>query len=135
MLNILTSNNLSNVLVIVTRYFGGILLGTGGLVRAYSEVASKALEKSEKICMELGIEAEIEVNYQDLQKLKYYLEKRNLKILDTVFNETIKVKFEILEQDLVVLIKNKENVNFKIISYNIAKNKYIEKYQKNVDFW
>lgn len=134
MLNILTSNNLSNVLVIVTRYFGGILLGTGGLVRAYSEVASKALEKSEKICMELGIEAEIEVNYQDLQKLKYYLEKRNLKILDTVFNETIKVKFEILEQDLVVLIKNKENVNFKIISYNIAKNKYIEKYQKNVDF-
>lgn len=134
MLNILTSNNLSNILVIVTRYFGGILLGTGGLVRAYSEAASKALERSEKICMELGIEAELEVNYPDLQKLKYYLEKRNIKILNTEFNETVKVKFEVLKQDLEELVKNKENVNFKIVSYNILKNKYIEKYKKNVDF-
>lgn len=134
MLNILTSNNLSNILVIVTRYFGGILLGTGGLVRAYSEATSKALEKSEKICMELGIEAELEVNYPDLQKLKYYLEKRNIKILNTEFNETVKVKFEVLKQDLEELVKNKENVNFKIVSYNILKNKYIEKYKKNVDF-
>ncbi len=42
MLNILQKNNLANVLIIVTRYFGGILLGTGGLVRAYSEFIAKS---------------------------------------------------------------------------------------------
>ena len=49
MLNILQKNNLCNILVIVTRYFGGILLGTGGLVRAYSETTQKAIENAQKI--------------------------------------------------------------------------------------
>ena len=48
MLNILQKNNLCNVLVVVTRYFGGILLGTGGLVRAYSDSMQNALELTEK---------------------------------------------------------------------------------------
>ena len=51
MLNILQKNNLCNILVIVTRYFGGILLGTGGLVRAYSETTQKAIENAQKIEM------------------------------------------------------------------------------------
>ena len=49
MLNILQKNNLANVLIVVTRYFGGILLGTGGLVRAYSDSLLKAIENSIKI--------------------------------------------------------------------------------------
>ena len=48
MLHILQTNNLANVLIIVTRYFGGILLGTGGLVRAYSNSLIEAIGKSEK---------------------------------------------------------------------------------------
>ena len=48
MLSILQKNNLANVLIIVTRYFGGILLGTGGLVRAYSSSLLKAIEKLKK---------------------------------------------------------------------------------------
>ena len=51
-------NNLCNILVIVTRYFGGILLGTGGLVRAYSETTQKAIENAQKIEMILGTEME-----------------------------------------------------------------------------
>ena len=47
MLNILNGNNLSNVLVVVTRYFGGILLGTGGLVRAYSLATTTAIEEGD----------------------------------------------------------------------------------------
>ena len=58
MLNILQKNNLCNVLVVVTRYFGGILLGTGGLVRAYSEATTKAIEKAEKVTKTSGIEME-----------------------------------------------------------------------------
>lgn len=49
MLNIISKNNLCNILVVVTRYFGGILLGTGGLVRAYSDVTNLALENASLI--------------------------------------------------------------------------------------
>ncbi len=46
MLNLLAKNNLTNCLAVVTRYFGGILLGTGGLVRAYSEVTKKSIQSA-----------------------------------------------------------------------------------------
>lgn len=46
MLNLLAKNNLANCLAVVTRYFGGILLGTGGLVRAYSEVTKKSIQSA-----------------------------------------------------------------------------------------
>ena len=56
MLNLLKGNNLCNVLVVVTRYFGGILLGTGGLVRAYSEATNLVIQKSKLICKTEGYE-------------------------------------------------------------------------------
>ena len=84
MLNILEKNNL----VVVTRYFGGILLGTGGLVKAYSEATQKVIEKSEIVIEEEGIELEIELNYKDLENFKYYcnimfiiLQRRKLYVL------------------------------------------------------
>ena len=58
MLNILKKNNLGNILVIVTRYFGGILLGTGGLVRTYSDATLEAINVAEKITKCIGLEAE-----------------------------------------------------------------------------
>ena len=61
-LDILRGEKLVNVLVVVTRYFGGILLGTGGLVRAYGGVTKLALEKVEKIEMKLCIEYKIELD-------------------------------------------------------------------------
>ena len=59
MLNILQKNNLANVLIIVTRYFGGILLGTGGLVRAYSDSLLKAIDQANIIKKCLGEEFEV----------------------------------------------------------------------------
>ena len=63
MLNILQKSNLCNVIVIVTRYFGGILLGTGGLVRCYSGAAQGVIEKASKIEIERGTEFKIKVEY------------------------------------------------------------------------
>ena len=65
MLTILQKNNLCNVLVVVTRYFGGILLGTGGLVRAYSDSMQNALELTEKVEKCTGIEFEAELEYNN----------------------------------------------------------------------
>ena len=63
MLNIITSKNLSNVLVVVTRYFGGILLGTGGLVRSYSKVTEKVLLDEDCIFKDIGLEVKFYVSY------------------------------------------------------------------------
>ena len=78
MLNILQKNRLCNVLIVVTRYFGGILLGTGGLVRCYSGSTIGAIENSNKIEIEPGIEYNISIDYQDFQSVQYYCKKNNI---------------------------------------------------------
>ena len=129
MLNIINSLGLSNILVIVTRYFGGILLGTGGLVRAYSEATNNALEKAEIISMDLGLSAHIEVGYSDFDKAKYYLEQNNIEIEKQEFNENIKIFVNLTEDKYEQIIENKESFNFKILSFGKIEKKYI----KNMD--
>ena len=77
MLNILQKNNLCNLVVIVTRYFGGILLGTGGLVRAYSDATQKVIEKSIKVSKVEGFEIKIKLDYPNLEIFKYYFKNKN----------------------------------------------------------
>lgn len=125
-LNILTSQNLSNVLVIITRYFGGILLGTGGLVKAYSLAVQEALNKAKIITKDLGKEVQIIVNYADFEKLKYYLNQNNIKMIDVKYEENICVNIDITEEKLRELLKERENLNFKIIDYSIIKQKFIK---------
>lgn len=126
MLNILTSQNLSNILVIVTRYFGGILLGTGGLVRAYTGATIKALDNILKIDKDLGLEVMIEVPYSDFEKAKYYLNQNDIKIIDSNYFENISIFVEITNEKLENIIKNKTNLNFSIIKEEIIREKYIE---------
>lgn len=125
MLNIINSLGLSNILVIVTRYFGGILLGTGGLVRAYSEATNVALEKAEIIEKDLGKEVSLEVEYSDLQKLKYYFEQNSINIINQEFGEKIKIFFEINVEKLEHLENDRENLNFKFSNLDVIKEKYI----------
>ena len=82
---------LSNILVVVTRYFGGILLGTGGLVRCYSGATEEALKKAEIIQKTMGYEAKINVDYSNLEALKYTLEKMNIKVLNIEYLENIEI--------------------------------------------
>lgn len=94
MLNIITKNELTNILVVVTRYFGGILLGTGGLVKAYSEATIKALEKVKIVNEEIGYEVEVTILYNEWEKFKYYCEKNNINIINVVYDEKIKSRIE-----------------------------------------
>lgn len=127
MLNILSSQNLRNVVVIVTRYFGGILLGTGGLVRAYTGAVQEALKNVEIIEKYLGLEVKLEVNYPNLEKLKYYLKQNEIKILSSEYLENIKVLVEMSEEKLNILLQNKDDLNFNLINVEKVKEKYIEK--------
>ena len=90
MLNILRNQELGNILVVVTRYFGGILLGTGGLVRAYSEATLAALKKAEKVKRVLGIEIQVNLKYSQFDNLKYYCQKRKINISNTNYLENIR---------------------------------------------
>ena len=82
MLNILQGSNLCNIIVIVTRYFGGILLGTGGLVRAYSDATKKAIQKSELLFQKDGFEIELETDYSNLENFKYYCKSNDINIIN-----------------------------------------------------
>ncbi len=126
MLNILNSNEITNVLVVVTRYFGGILLGTGGLVRAYSEATNKALSNATIIKKDYGLEVFFLVDYPELEKIKYYFKQNNIKIIDTIYEEKIKIIIEITEEKLNILIEKKDELNFKFESYEICQRRFIE---------
>lgn len=125
MLNILTSQNLANVLVIVTRYFGGILLGTGGLVKAYSSATLEALNRANRVEKVLGREVKIRVSYADLEKLKYYLKQKNCKIVNVEYDENVSVMAEMTELKLNEMLQQKENLNFGIVEWEIAREKFI----------
>lgn len=126
MLNIITNEGLSNVLVIVTRYFGGILLGTGGLVRAYSEAVKEALKLAHYIEKSIGYVVQMETEYNDLDKIKYYTKQKNIKITDTNYAENVVLTIEIRKEILEELTNNSKNMNFKIIKYKILEEKNIE---------
>lgn len=89
MLNLLSKPNMVNVLVIVTRYFGGILLGTGGLVKAYSGATKSALEKAEITNIEEGYIYEIEIKYADLESFKYFIKNNEIKVLKEEYFENV----------------------------------------------
>ncbi|MGN1326702.1 MAG: IMPACT family protein, partial [Clostridia bacterium] len=88
-LNVIKKQNLNNILIVVTRYFGGILLGAGGLTRAYSTAAINAIEKGNLIKKEKGLEVIVELPYTENSKFQYYCEKNNIKVIKTEYNENI----------------------------------------------
>lgn len=122
-LKLILEKGLLNILVIVTRYFGGILLGTGGLVRAYSSVVEEALRKAQIIEKARGYEVKIQVNYDNLENLRYHLEKMNIKILKVEYSEKIEITIDILKNNLEEITKNNK---LKIEKQNILKEKFVE---------
>ena len=126
MLNIVNGRNLSNILVVVTRYFGGILLGTGGLVRAYSLATTTALDDSNIIKQEMGLEASFNVEYKELEEVKYHLKNRNIVISGQEYLENVKVFVEGREEDILKLQNEKLSERVELKDFVVLKKKYIE---------
>ena len=118
--------NLSNTLVIVTRYFGGVLLGTGGLVKAYTEATKKALEEANLKNQTKGYEILLKVEYGELDKAKYYLNKNNVKIKKLNYLDNIEIILEITTAESDKIINNNNELSFKILKYDILKEKFID---------
>ena len=127
MLNILQKNSLVNVLVIVTRYFGGVLLGTGGLVRAYSNSLLLALESSIKVKKCLGNELIVNLEYNELENFKYYCKNNDINIIDTLYSEFIVCKIELEDVKKQKLLRDFEVKNIKLNNIKELSKKFITK--------
>lgn len=125
-LKLILEKGLSNVLVVVTRYFGGILLGTGGLVRAYTSVTEKALESLEIVEKTKGYQSKIQIEYSDLEALKYFLKKNNVKITDIIYSQKIEVEIEVSEEVSNKITNNYNIGNFQILTYKKIREKFVE---------
>lgn len=125
-LNIIKKNELYNIIIIVTRYFGGTLLGTGGLIRAYTEASQKALEKTGLATQEEGEKIEIIIPYSQLEKFKYYCSKNEIEIIELNYENEIKCQILINKEEKEKLIK-KGKETLKILEYKGLEKKYIKK--------
>lgn len=123
MLNILQKENLANVLVIVTRYFGGILLGTGGLVRSYSECTKNAIESSKKIEKCKGCRLEVTLDYNYFENFKYYCKNNNISIVNSEYSENIVCNIELEESKKQKIFDDFEtkSINLKDIKFLCTK--------------
>ena len=96
-LNVLKQNNLTNILCVVIRYFGGIKLGAGGLIRAYSSSASEALNKANIVNLIKGYKIIIEFSYDNIKQIDYLL--KNIQIKKD-YSNNITYTFNIKEEKL-----------------------------------
>lgn len=92
MLDVLLREGIHNTAVVVTRYFGGVLLGTGGLVRVYQKATQEGLAGSVIIEKRLGIELHIRTDYTGIGKLQYLFAQQGINVIDTEYGADVIVK-------------------------------------------
>ena len=127
MLNSLQKSNLCNVAVIVTRYFGGILLGTGGLVRDYSDATQKAIEKCIKVYKVHGIEIEVKLDYSNLDIFKYYCKNNDINIISIEYYEDIVLKIQMEKNRKNIFLKDIDTKTLNIKEYQVLQERFINK--------
>lgn len=100
MLDVILGEDIYNVAVVVTRYFGGVLLGTGGLVRAYSKAVQEGLAASKIILKQKGITLRITTDYTGIGKIQYIAGERNIPVLDSEYTDKVVMKLLVPAQDV-----------------------------------
>jgi len=120
MINVLRKNDLHNVTAIVTRYFGGIKLGAGGLVRAYSKSVLEAINNAEILEVELYDVYNLSFEYNNIKIVDNEIRNNNLEVIDKEYsdkviynivskdNRDIKKIFEKYQEKIAIKYKNKE---------------------------
>jgi len=127
LLTILRKQALGNCLVVVTRYFGGILLGTGGLVRAYSEACQKAINMAPIVEEQAGKEISIVLPYGSLENLKYVLYKKGIEISHIEYGNEVRLICEVTSEELEIVEEMRRQ--FQIQEIHVLGGKYIRKRQ------
>lgn len=114
MLEVLLGSEIRNIAAVVTRYFGGTLLGTGGLVRAYSGVLKKALEECETARQRFGVKMKVKMDYNSVGKIQYLLASKNINIVDSLYAADV-------EMTVIVPIEEYDRLCKELIELTSAK--------------
>ena len=116
-LQVLQHANLTDVIAVVTRYFGGVLLGTGGLVRAYTQVTQAAVEAARLVVVSRCVDLTVRTTYAAYEPLLRVASDAGAKVLDTTYDDGVTVRFRMLDgtqapflRKLTELERGKENV-------------------------
>ena len=104
MLDVLLGEEIHDVAVVVTRYFGGTLLGTGGLVRAYSKAVQEGLRNSKVIEKVLGSRLVIGTDYNGIGKIQYLLGQRGIPVVDSRYTDVVELEILIEESAVSELL-------------------------------
>lgn len=114
MMEVLLSEGLRNVCVVVTRYFGGTLLGTGGLVRAYQAAVKAGIANSVLVEKHKGIKAKINADYNDVGKLQYLFASDGVEILESIYEQQVTMT-------LLIPVEQRKNVEEKVVDITSGK--------------
>lgn len=109
-LEVLKREGLNDVACVVTRYFGGTLLGAGGLIRAYSRACKMGVDESKKVLRETGIEFTLKCDYERYGKINNYLQNKNVIIKGTEFMENVRMT-------AICLMEDFDNISSDIIEF------------------
>lgn len=119
-LDVLKNSEVTDACVVVTRYFGGILLGTGGLVRAYKEAASLALSAGGIVMMKSFNLCSMTTDYNLFGKLQNLIGECGGKVVDTAFSDEISIKFQVPEDSISDFTAKLTDLSFGKASFDIT---------------
>lgn len=105
MLEVLLSEKLRNAAVVVTRYFGGTLLGTGGLVRAYTQAVKEGLSGCKLGTMRAGVRLEVLTDYNGIGKILYIMGTKRIEPEDSLYTDTVQLVLLVPAEDKEALCK------------------------------
>jgi putative IMPACT (imprinted ancient) family translation regulator len=125
-LDVIRKNGCTDIVVVVTRYFGGTLLGTGGLVKAYTSAAVGSLEAAQIITYDIYTELKIEVSYSDFQKFAPIFADCEFRCADTRYTDKIVICGTVRKNNL-------ENLTNKLVQTSAGRVK-IEIIDEKFDF-
>lgn len=117
MLEVLLGEEIRNVVVVVTRYFGGTLLGTGGLVRAYSQAVKEGLKACRIGTMRYGCQLLVETDYNGVGKILYLLGQQGIEPMESDYGESVSLQIRIpvqLEESLIKAMVEATNGRVKV---------------------
>lgn len=123
MLDAIKKANINNIVAVVTRYFGGIKLGAGGLIRAYSNSVSQALNNSSLLRIKEYQHYEIEFDYNLINVIEKYFNQNNIKILNKEYELKVKYLFYI----------NDENIKEKLMDLTLGKIEFVNEYKDYIE--
>lgn len=135
MLEVLINEGIHNAAVVVTRYFGGVLLGTGGLVRAYQGAVKEGLAASVIVEKQKGAKYKITTDYNGIGKLQYIIASLNIFTINTQYTENVDIEVMVntsMEKEFVDKVVEGTNGKVKIsrieeMSYVIVDNQVVIK--------